>query len=50
MGNMVAGSVSSRRGRNFTPISAKVIDEEDEPRKSSLHVRAGGYGEEGSIE
>ena len=45
-------NVGSRRARNFTPISAKVIDEEDEPRKSSSHhhVRATGHGEEGSVE
>ena len=29
----------SKRLRNFTPASAKVIDEEDEPRRSSPRVR-----------
>ncbi|KAK0648948.1 hypothetical protein B0T16DRAFT_124028 [Cercophora newfieldiana] len=46
----VASGMGSRRGRNFTPISAKVIDEEDEPRKMSQHVRVVGYGEQSSVE
>ncbi|KAK0610987.1 hypothetical protein B0T14DRAFT_540224 [Immersiella caudata] len=48
--NTIGGNFGSRRGRHFTPVSAKVIDEEDEPRKSSLHRRASGYGEQSSIE
>jgi hypothetical protein len=30
---------SSKRMRNFTPASSRVIDEEDEPRRSSPRVR-----------
>lgn len=29
-----------KRGRNFTPASAKAIDEEDEPRRASPRIRA----------
>jgi hypothetical protein len=48
--NAVGGNLGSRRGRHFTPVSAKVIDDEDEPRKSSLRRRVTGYGEQSSIE
>lgn len=29
----------NKRGRNFTPASAKAIDEEDEPRRASPRIR-----------
>jgi hypothetical protein len=38
-----AGTVA-KRPRNFTPASVKAIDEEDEPRRMSPHVRAPGFG------
>ncbi|KAK3689924.1 hypothetical protein B0T22DRAFT_182222 [Podospora appendiculata] len=46
--NMGLGSNSGgiKRTRNFTPASAKAIDEEDEPRRASPHVRVVGYGGE----
>jgi hypothetical protein len=39
----VAGTVA-KRPRNFTPASVKAIDEEDEPRRMSPHVRPAGFG------
>jgi hypothetical protein len=44
MGNLLA-STTVRRARNFTPVSAKVIDEEDEPQRLSQHMRLPEYGE-----
>ncbi|KAK4192338.1 hypothetical protein QBC35DRAFT_512018 [Podospora australis] len=34
----------TKRTRTFTPASARAIDEEDEPRRASPHVRITGYG------
>ncbi|KAK0724990.1 hypothetical protein B0H67DRAFT_641462 [Lasiosphaeris hirsuta] len=45
-GGMGGGSAGTKRTRNFTPASQKVIDEEDEPRRASPHVRIGGFGGE----
>ncbi|KAK3376803.1 hypothetical protein B0T24DRAFT_229909 [Lasiosphaeria ovina] len=44
--NMGVGNsnLGMKRTRNFTPVSAKVIDEEDEPRRASPHVRVAGFG------
>ena len=39
----VVGKTGMKRGRNFTPASSKVIDDEDEPRRASPHVRITGY-------
>jgi hypothetical protein len=36
----------SKRTRQFTPASARVIDEEDEPRRTSPRARIAGYGGE----
>ncbi|KAK4226624.1 hypothetical protein QBC38DRAFT_219588 [Podospora fimiseda] len=33
-----------KRTRNFTPASARAIDEEDEPRRGSPHVRIAAFG------
>ncbi|KAK3384852.1 NADH dehydrogenase-like protein [Podospora didyma] len=41
--NNTSGS-GMKRTRTFTPVSAKVIDEEDEPRRASPHVRIAGFG------
>ena len=41
MGFVNAGT---KRTRNFTPASAKAIDEEDEPRRASPHVRMSSFG------
>ncbi|KAL2017191.1 hypothetical protein VTK56DRAFT_2511 [Thermocarpiscus australiensis] len=35
---------TQKRTRTFTPASAKAIDEEDEPRRASPHVRIVGFG------
>lgn len=40
----IAADNRSKRLRNFTPASAKAIDEEDEPRRPSPHVRASPFG------
>ncbi|KAH6623696.1 hypothetical protein F5144DRAFT_369851 [Chaetomium tenue] len=40
----VNGGILAKRSRNFTPASVKAIDEEDEPRRASPHVRATGFG------
>jgi len=40
----------SKRPRNFTPASARVIDEEDEPRRTSPQVQVGGFAETTSVE
>jgi hypothetical protein len=42
--NTGTGGVATKRPRNFTPASVRVIDEEDEPRRPSPHVRAPGFG------
>lgn len=44
-GGKGSGSVNNiaKRTRNFTPASVRAIDEEDEPRRVSPHVRAAGY-------
>ena len=39
-----SGSAAPKRPRNFTPASVKAIDEEDEPRRVSPHLRIGGFG------
>lgn len=44
--SMGSGSAGTKRTRNFTPASQKVIDEEDEPRRASPHVRIAGFGGE----
>ncbi|KAG5976923.1 hypothetical protein E4U55_007157 [Claviceps digitariae] len=35
----VVSDKGMKRGRNFTPVSSRVIDEEDEPRRASPRVR-----------
>ncbi|KAK3990908.1 hypothetical protein QBC44DRAFT_238239 [Cladorrhinum sp. PSN332] len=37
-------SGGTKRTRTFTPASARAIDEEDEPRRVSPHVRIAGFG------
>ncbi|KAK4096147.1 hypothetical protein N658DRAFT_519364 [Parathielavia hyrcaniae] len=39
-----SGSTATKRPRNFTPASAKAIDQEDEPRRMSPYVRGAGFG------
>lgn len=36
-------NMATKRPRNFTPASVKAIDEEDEPRRISPHLRTAGY-------
>jgi hypothetical protein len=36
-------NTTTKRPRNFTPASVKAIDEEDEPRRISPHLRMAGY-------
>ncbi|KAK3292002.1 NADH dehydrogenase-like protein [Chaetomium fimeti] len=42
--NKVNSGIPTKRSRNFTPASVKAIDEEDEPRRASPHVRGTGFG------
>lgn len=42
-GSSTSGNTAVKRTRNFTPASAKAIDEEDEPRRLSPHVRIAGF-------
>ena len=45
MGGLVFSErTSTKRTRTFTPASARAIDEEDEPRRVSPHVRMAGFG------
>ncbi|KAK0702541.1 hypothetical protein B0T21DRAFT_388100 [Apiosordaria backusii] len=43
VGELCQGS-GVKRNRTFTPASARVIDDEDEPRRASPCVRIGGFG------
>lgn len=42
--NKINGGILAKRSRTFTPASVKAIDEEDEPRRASPHVRSTGFG------
>ena len=44
-GGESSGSINAvtKRMRNFTPASVRAIDEEDEPRRVSPHLRTAGY-------
>ncbi|CCC05485.1 hypothetical protein SMACR_09282 [Sordaria macrospora] len=44
------GNGNMKRARNFTPASTKAIDEEDEPRRPSPHVRTRHLAKEWGIE
>ncbi|KAK3347388.1 hypothetical protein B0H65DRAFT_147992 [Neurospora tetraspora] len=44
------GNGNIKRTRNFTPASTKAIDEEDEPRRASPHVRTRDYAKEYGLE
>lgn len=43
-GLVLSERTSTKRTRTFTPASARAIDEEDEPRRVSPHVRIAGFG------
>jgi hypothetical protein len=42
--NKVNVGILAKRPRTFTPASVKAIDDEDEPRRASPHVRDTGFG------